>query len=511
MSGNNATARQAGSGVLWLTMAKFYFMATGFVLVIFLPKIFEKLSGDVTGEMYGRYRVVIGLVNLLNMVLIGGTIQAVSKFISERESRARSVKRQTLKIQTVVGGGLSLMLFLGADFIASHFYHKPELAFLLRLAAPIVLIYSYYAVIIGAMNGLKRFKHQAMMDMMFATAKVGLTVALVAAGFAIAGAVGGFLATAAALLGISIVVLGKQPPGESVTWKQILSFEWKTLVFAFFLNALLQVDLQLIMALAPPHLGTADSQAGIYGLALQLGQLPYVATISVAFVIFPLMSRATFSQDLNTARKYVATTNRYVFLVLAGLVVAVATEAHGIMSLPFFPAVFAQGHGIFATLSIGYLFFAGVVVNSNILTASGRPMTSVAVFVGMLVISLILNLILVPIYGGPGAAIAATSAMIAGFVACGIISKRTFGSFLPLMTIVKAMAAVAVILGYALYVEPLWSDGVAGLTSSKIMTLVLVTIRLGSKFVAYFVLLAILRELTPSEFKQVLALRRRGR
>jgi len=505
---SNSTARQAGKGVLWLTTAKFYFMATGFVLVIFLPKLFEKLSGDVTGEMYGRYRVVVGLVNLLNMVLIGGTIQAVSKFISEKEERAHSVKWQTLKIQTVIGGGLSLSLFLGADLIAEHFYRQPDLAFLLRLAAPIVLLYSYYAVIIGCLNGLKRFQDQAMMDMIFATGKVGLTIALVAAGFAIAGALGGFLATAVALLIVSILVLGKLKPGEFLSWKSILSFEWKTLLFAFFLNGLLQLDLQLIMALAPPELGSPDSQAGIYALSLQLGQLPYIATLSVAFVVFPLISSVTFSKDHETAREYVRTTNRYLFLVLAGMVVAVATDSHGIMSLPFFPAVYAKGAPIFAVLSIGYLFFAGVVINSNIFTASGRPMISVALFAGMLLLSAIFNFPAIQAYGGIGAAVAVSAAMLCGFVATGFISMRLFRSFIPYRTVLRCVVALALVFLYTQFVEPLWNDPVRQLMDSRMIEIVLLVVRVGSKFVLYFVLLAVLKELTVGEFKQLLVLRR---
>jgi len=487
---SSSTARQAGSGVLWLTLAKFYFMGTGFILLIMLPGLFQRLSGDDGGEMYGRFRVVIGLVNLLNMVLIGGTIQAVSKFISEREERAHSVKWQTFKIQTILGGGASLALLVGAGWIASGFYQQPQLAFYLRLAAPIVLLYSYYAVIIGCLNGLKRFRHQAMMDMLFATLKVGLTVALVAAGFAIAGAIGGFLITALALLALSSVVLGRQPPGETVAWTRIFSLEWKTLFFAFFLNGLLQVDLQLLMALAPAELGSAESQAGVYGLALQMGQLPYIATISVAFVIFPLISRATFEKDLGTARSYVRTTNRYVFLLLAGVVAAFFSEANNVMSMPFFPKVYAGGSQIFAVLCVGYLFFAVVVVNANIFTGSGRPLISMFLFAGMMLLSVLLNVILIPHYGGVGAATAASLAMAAGFVAAGLVSHRLFKTFMPPLSLVRGGAAAIIVLLFARFLEPPHQG------------MIWLILGLAGKFVLYLALLALLREVTLGEIKQ---------
>jgi O-antigen/teichoic acid export membrane protein len=491
------TARQAGSGVFWLTLAKLYFMATGFLLVIFLPKLFEKLSGDTTGEVYGEYRVVVGLINLLNMVLIGGALQAVSKFVSEREDRVRSVKWQTLRLQAIIGGGLTGLLFFGADTIATRFYGQPDLAFYLRLASPIVLLYSFYAVIIGCMNGLKRFRHQATMDILFATLKVALTIGLVAAGMAISGAIGGFLATAAVLLVLATAVLGKLPPGEAVSWRTLLSFEWKTLLYAFFLNGLLQVDLQLLMALAPPELGTPESQTGIYGLALQLGQLPYVATISVAFVVFPLVSGATFANDLQRARDYVATTNRYVLAILAGLVTVIACDAQSLMSLSFFPAVYASGAKTFAILSVGYLFFASVMINANIFTASGKPTWSMFLFAGMLALSTLLNALAIPRFGGEGAAAASSIAMFGGFVAAAFLCRRLFGSFLPASTLVRTVLAAAVVAGIHFVIPH----------PGGLFWLVL---RLGLGFVLYCGLLLALGEFRLAELKGVLA-RRRGR
>ncbi len=484
-------------GVVWLTLAKFYFMGTGLVLLLILPALFKRFAGEQHVDLYGDYRTVAGLANWFNMVLIGGTIQAVSKFVSEREERTHSVKWQTLKLQALIGGGASLALFLGADLVAERFYGHPDLAFYMRLAAPIVLLYSFYAVIIGCLNGLKRFRHQAMMDMLFATLKVGLTIALVAAGFAIAGALGGFLITACVMLVVSAVVLGRQTPGETVSWKSILSFEWKTLLFAFFLNGLMQIDLQFLKALAPAELGTTSHQTGIYGAALQVGQIPYVATISVAFVIFPLISRATFDKDLDTARQYVSTTFRYVLLLLAGVVAPVALEAGNILQ-SIYPHEYWGGASIFAILSVGYLFFAGMVVGANLLTGSGRPMTSAALFGGALALSAGLCALFIPRWGGEGAAWATCGAMFAGFVAFATACYLKFGTFIPPITPVRIAVGLAGVYALSHYVLPS-SPGI-----------VWVAARLVVLFAAYIVILVATRELSGADLRQLKSLRRKS-
>ena len=440
----SATARQAGLGVLWLTAAKFYFMGTGLLLLLVLPALFKRFAGAEHVALYGDYRTVAGITNWFNMVFIGGTIQAVAKFVSERESRGLSVKWQTLRIQLVLGGAASLCLLLPADVIAQHFYKDPSLAPYLRIASPVVLLYACYAVIIGCMNGLKRFRHQATMDMMFATLKVGLTIGLVAAGMAIVGAVVAFVATAAVMLVVSWLVLGKLDPGEKVRWQDILGFEWQTLLIAFFLNGLLQVDVQLLKALAPPELGPASDQTGIYAAAQQIGQIPYVAVLSVAFVVFPLVSQSVFAGDHARTRDYVSTTNRFVWVALTGIVLPFALEPEGILGLVY-PSEYASGASFFAIQCVAYLFLACMVVNATIVTGSGRPWLSASVFAGALGLAAFLCTVLVPLHGALGAAMAMAVAMLAGLAALALVCLRIFRTFVPVLTLVRSLTAAGLV------------------------------------------------------------------
>lgn len=496
MPGNRPAtdARVATGGVLWLTAAKFYFMLTGVALLLSLPAIFKKFHPDGHVEIYGDYRTVIGLVNWCNMVLIGGTIQAVSKFVSEAPGRTDSVKWQTLRIQTILGGGLSLLILLGAGIIARWVYDDQTLAPHLRLAAPVVLCYAWYAAIIGCMNGLKRFRHQALMDIAFATLKVGLTIGLVAAGLAITGAVGAFVVTAVVMLVVAWLVLGREGGEGRISWSQILAFEGQTLIYAFLLNGVLQLDVQILKALAPGHLGDSSLQTGIYAAALQIGQLPYVAALSVAFVVFPLISRSTFTEDRAKTQEYVATTNRYSFLLLGALATALACNAGGVLGLVY-PDEYLPGAPMLATLAVGYAFLAAAVINAGILTASGRPILSVALFAVTLGVSALLNILLVPKLGGLGAARAAAAAMVIGFAFAAGMTKRRFGVFVSPSTVARIAVAAALT----------WALGLVIPEGSTIMTLV----RGSAQFGLFWVVLIATRELTKADLEGLKAARTR--
>ena len=75
-------ARQAGRGVIYIALAKVYFMIAGAVIEFRLPAV-------LTRTVFGAYAVVASTVSPFNNVLVTGTIQAVSRFTSAL-SRRRS-------------------------------------------------------------------------------------------------------------------------------------------------------------------------------------------------------------------------------------------------------------------------------------------------------------------------------------------------------------------------------------------------------------------------------------
>src|SRR5512137_1264288 len=75
----------AGRGVIFIAIAKFYFMVSGYVIQFALwPLLGEKLYGD--------YGVVKNLASWFNHVVVTGTIQSTSKFTAERPEQAEAVK-----------------------------------------------------------------------------------------------------------------------------------------------------------------------------------------------------------------------------------------------------------------------------------------------------------------------------------------------------------------------------------------------------------------------------------
>lgn len=467
----------AGRGVAFLTLSKGWFIVAGYAGVFGLTRLLPK-------DQYGVYAVVSGAVAILGDVLIRGTIQAVSRFAAEDPGRAESVKRAALRLQCLLGGGLFAAYYLAAPLIA-RFLNDPSLVGPLRLSSLIVLSYSFYPVYVGFLNGMRRFGVQAALDMTFSTMKLALMLGLAAAGFGVAGALGGFGLAAFFILVIAMGASPSPPARGPFPVAALFSFQAFIIAFTVITNLLLKTDLFLLKRLSPPE--GANTLAAYYSAAQALAFIPYQAIISVTFVIFPFVSGLTALGDSSRVREYIREALRYSLILTALIAVLFSSSAAPTMRL-LFPAGYEAGGRALSVLVFGVVFFSLFLVAATAISGSGRAAHSAAVGLGVLALDAFLNACLIPARGMAGAALATTLAMGAGMAAAWGYLRLRFGPCLPLLSTARVAAA-----GAAVYLVS------RGIPASGIA--------LAGKFavlaVLYLGLLAALRELGAADLARV--------
>src|SRR5262245_52784670 len=324
-------ARVAGRGALYVTLAKVWFMISGYAIHFTLPRL-------ITADQYGLYQVVIGVVSVINAVIVTGTYQTVSKYISQEEWKADSIKSKALRLQAPVGGAIALGFFLLAPVIARNL-NDARLTEYLRLASLITFSYAFYSVFTGYFNGQRKFFTQAALDMTYSTLKLVFIVLFVWLGYGVAGGVGGFALAAVCVLLVSAFVAGSGNRTGEVRAGDLLKFQAYLLGFTFVLNLLQKVDLILIKALSSDDALLASKNAGYYSAAINIANISYQVIISVTFVVFPLVSQATFAQDRLRTQSYISNTLRYTLMIMAltaSLFSANAREVLGVV-YPTYP------------------------------------------------------------------------------------------------------------------------------------------------------------------------------
>ena len=438
-------AVEAGRGALFIGAGKVFFMLSASVQKLLLTHIIG--SAD-----FGVFSVVNAAVSVVNNATVQGTIQSVSKFTAEDDARADAVKRAGLRLQLMVGGLLGLAFFFAAPLLARA-YHHPEFTFWFRLVAPIPFLYSLYSVFVGSANGLRRFRTQAGFDIGFASTKTVLLLGG-AALLGLAGAFGGFVATAIILLVISAFVMKLPRRGDthSFSMKRFLPF---LVGYTLLINLALNYDILLLRYFTARTALTeqANSLAGYYEGIRNFALLPYQALLIITFVIVPLISRSTFQEDRQATQAYIAQTFRY-GLILAGAMAAVlAGRPEGLLRL-FYRPEYAAGATALPILVAGILCLSLLGISGAIINASGRPKIAGALMLITVVVGAAAAFAVVPgQLPGPAmltAAAAATAVgMATGLAAALIYIRRQFQAGPPLPTVLRVAVSMAAALAFA--------------------------------------------------------------
>jgi stage V sporulation protein B len=511
--------------VLYIAIAKFYFMVAGLVIQLRLPAVLSRAA-------FGSYSLVANIASLVNNVLVTGTIQAVSRFAAQEPGKARRVQQAGLRMHIRLG------LVIAAAFIAlaplvAWLLHDMSKTAPLMLAGLILAGYSFYAVFIGTANGLHEFHKQAGLDMTFATLRgVGL-LGMAMAGFGVVGVIGGWVAAVGIILCASVVWIGLPgpvAPDEKLPVRPLIEFFLGVALYLVLFNALMFVDSILIKRLTTEHyaahLGTldqalsaalpwatgatgyradpsvlADVQNAYYAAVQNLARLPYQAIIAATFVVFPLVSRSTFTEDRATTRRYVEVTTRYSLIFATAIAVVMAANPSDVLGLVY-AADYAQlGGPALAALALGNVAFSIFAIAGTILNGAGMTLPAVATAALTLVVAAVGNAIAIPIAAERGsvletAAIVTTSAMLIGAIASGWVLRRRLGAFVPVLSVVRVIVATAAAIAVG-RVLPLGGRG-------KLFTLIEAAI-VGAVFL---VVLVITRELGRGDLEAIKAVRR---
>ncbi len=430
----------AGRGALFIGFAKLYFMLSGFVQQWGLPKLIDSAS-------FGAFSVVNNVISIVNNTMVQATVQAVSKFTAEDDARAGAVQRASLRMQVVLGAAITLVMLLGAPLIAG-FVKAPGYTSYFRIAALIPFLYGIYAVFVGSANGLRRFHVQASFDVGFATMKTILLLGC-AVLWHVAGAFAGFVSAAVVILVVSSQVMKLSATGEAFPPGKLARYMGAVSVYALLLNVALNYDSPLLHHFA----GTAADATvaarlvGHYQALRTLALLPYQALLVVTFVIFPLVSRATFEADRDATRSYVTQTLRYA-LILAGVMgIALAARPAALLAIIYKPE-YGEGYLALPVLVAGECCLALLAVACAILNASGHTRASVSIMVTTVVVGSVAAALLVP-HAPLGsemlmaAATATALGMVTGCVVAIVYLRARLGGAVPAATVARVAAALA--------------------------------------------------------------------
>lgn len=425
-------------------------MVAGYAVTFGLPFAFRQdalgsgldpaAAADHARALYGDFGFVNMAVSVLNMLLIDGTRYTVSQFVARDEHNAAAVRRTALALQAVVGGTLTAAYFLSAPLIAAAF-NRPELVAAFRVSALIPLSYTFYAVFRGYLNGLRRFRREAALDVSFSTIKPTAMLALAFLGYGVAGAMAGFSAAAGVIMVAALLLTRGGEASEPVPWRRLWWFEAPVMAYTALFYLLINCDYFLVGALLT---GDAGRQAaGDYLAQLSFARIVWQGTFAITVVIFPLVSKVVAEGDPDRTRRYVSQALRFTLIIAGYLAVVFSANAPEVLAVVF-PKGFAADPLPMRILAFSQLGLALLMICTTVVSGSGRPFVAMLIVAGTLAVSVLANLVAIPRLGLTGAALAAASGVGVGLVAGLYYVWRRFGAYIPWGSVLRVGATMAV-------------------------------------------------------------------
>ncbi|MCL2156782.1 MAG: flippase, partial [Methanobrevibacter sp.] len=329
-----------------------------------------------------------------------------------------------------------------------------------------------FSVIVGAFRG--SFQGVYKMEYILATrtveqifmiifATILVLIGLSAAG-AVLGSVLGFAASAVLSVFLFLKYMGKYIPQPKEEHKFHMKDELKlakslvTFAIPVTITALAEMGIYSICTFVMGKF-LASNLIGYFGAADPIARLPLVISISVATTILPASSAAFSTKNQNLLNKYVLSAFKYGMIFVIPLCIGIAMFSAPIMSLVYFTRVeYVLGATALSILVIGMTFYSMFAISSSIVQGIGNPRIPMYILLFGAAITVILNWIMVPLYGIEGGALATSIACFIMMVPMLYMTFKLTKVKFPYKTFTKIIMA-SLIMGLVILLIPQNSYG----------------------------------------------------
>jgi O-antigen/teichoic acid export membrane protein len=426
----------------------------------------QNIAGD---EVFGIYNAVYPVYILILTLATAGLPIAVSKFVAERAvlghfAEARRVLRLATGVLFILGLVFFGLLYYGAGWFAWLIGIESSSTAIRSISFALLLV-PFVAGLRGYFQGLQNmvptavsqmieqlFRVIIMVGLLLYFTRMGYNNGIVAAG-ATFGSVAGAVTSSIVML-YYWQRLGKLPVTREVVpqiretassiIKQFIRYALPICLGSIVLPILTLVDTFTMPRLLKSQ-GLDESAAmhlfGIYNHGLPLVQLIAMIATSMSVALVPSIAEAKLQQDDHTIRTRTEMALRMTWLIGLAASFGMATAALP-LNVMFYTS--AEGWQVVSILALTAVLSAINIVSGSILQGLGAVMAPVRNLLIAATLKVVFNLVLVPIYGIEGAAIAA---VIAFGAACFLnlrCLRRSTQAGLSLTGLIRPLAAIII-------------------------------------------------------------------
>lgn len=393
----------------WVGSGQFSHILLRYVYTV----IATRFLGAATYGLFVIGRSVIQLTSILSEFGLGVAVQRQVAFYSGKNKTDKISQSIRLSILLALLNSIVLaaLLFSFSDFFALKIFKNIALAFVLKLFSIAIPIVTLLRIFYNIFQGYKQIKYRIFLEYVVVhIANILLLVVLVVLGLQIAGIIWAFiLANLLALLG-AFFIYGRQTAGlkekkgkqgrkiAKETRKELISYA-APLVFTTTLNFLQRWADTFLLAILSTGLAV-----GIYNVSLRLAQFVVVPLIAFNMIFSPMIAEIYAQKDISRLKFNYRVVTKLIFtlsLLIYAIILLFPAEL-----LSVFGSEFKDASTALVVLCMGQLINASAGASGWMLVMTGHPKIELFNSMVFVVLTVLLNVILIPRYHVLGAGIA---------------------------------------------------------------------------------------------------------
>lgn len=403
----NTTSLAKGAGIMLIGSMIAY--ALRYVIFIIATR-------GVGVDAYGIYSLGMSWITIASTIAVLGVDIGVVRYVSifrgkNDVSRIKGTLFNSLGIVIIAGVVVGILAFLLAPALSQKIYQKPDLTPILQLFAVSVPFFSATMIMLGGTQGFLKMQYTVYISNLFVPlGRVVLSLLFLAVGLNVMGLVWAYVIPVVVgafgaffLLNKTFHLFDHTIQAIGVT-RELLKFSTPLVV----LDVLQLVGGQTELLFLGLFANAAD--VGIYSAALTMSLIAVVILGAFNSVFSPMVSDLHQRHLMDQLRRLYCLTTKWA-LTLA-LPVSLVMFLFPAPLLSISGRGFTDASQVLVILVIGQLVQVAIGSSGTVLMMSGRSKLSLGISLFKLVVSIILDLLLIPKFNLFGAAIASTCVLI---------------------------------------------------------------------------------------------------
>ncbi len=338
---------------------------------------------------------------------------ALTKYLAEFDDNLLRIKGFVscgLFGSIISGSMMGVLMYLLSGIIAIQFFHSPGMVDLLKITAFCFPFIAMQKAVIGALNGLRKMKWFAIVNIAQHVSVMIVSIVLVVLlDMGVRGAVIGFVAPTIVVGALSLILIRKY---FSTSLTNISTVLKEVLWFGFYIvlaNSIGMINVQIDSLMVGHFMSETD--VGYYAVAIIFVEGLRLIPDSVQRITTPTIANYYGKQEYEKIHELMKNSMLKVLAITILISFTLISLGQFLIEL-LFKEEFLSAYYPLLILLVGYSFYAPVLSISGALAGIGKvALMSKLSFICALM-NTILNILLIPKYGITGAAIATSISLI---------------------------------------------------------------------------------------------------